>query len=235
MMPIAHARRLVFTALAVLTPAISHAQWNLSNDFSTAVNPNGAWTFGSRAFGNLASTGLTVYTNSGSSLGWDFEWTAAGGLPGVYKNTTNVPQTSGTVNYGPGQVNLHPGSAGDYSIVRWTAPSAGTYALASLFTGLDCCATTSDVNILVNGGSIFSAFVNGFGSTQSYSSNLFLGAGDLVDVAVGFGANNNYYYDSTGLNLTIDAVNVTPEPASFVLFVTGLLAVGGVVRRRRAS
>lgn len=228
------ARRIGLIVLASLMPAVSQAQWNLSNDFSGTNNPNGVWTFGSRTLGNLSAPGLSVYTTPGSQFGWDQSW-YTGTLPYVSKNVTSTTQTFSTVTYAPAQVGLHPGAAGEYSIVRWTAPNTGLYSLASTFIGIDCCVTSTDVHVLVNGTSFFSGFVNGYGASQSYSNTFALTSGDNVELVVGYGSNQNYLDDSTGLDLSINAVTATPEPATATLLATGLLAVGGLTRRRRRT
>ena len=93
----AAARRIALTVLVLLTPAVSHAQYNLSADFSTLTNPNGVWSFGSRAVNNLFSASLSVYSTSITAGGWEAHWTDAGNLPGVFKNISNTVPSSGTV------------------------------------------------------------------------------------------------------------------------------------------
>ena len=54
---------------------------------------------------------------------------------------------------------LHPGPKGEYSVVRWTAPEAGTVEISTRFTGLAERATT-DVHVLHNGRALFDGLVN---------------------------------------------------------------------------
>ena len=75
--------------------------------------------------------------------------------------------------------------------------------------------------------------MNGFGATQDYFSTISLTAGDVVDFAVGYGSNGDYYNDVTGLDLSIDEDNTAPEPASCIHVATGLVGVLGIARRRR--
>ena len=103
----------------------------------------------------------------------------------------------------------HPGSNGDYSILRWTAPNQGSYFLSTIFSGLENL-TTSDVHVLYNGTSLFDENIDGFGLTaaRNFSTNLSLATGDTLDFAVGFGSNRNYFNDTAG----IQAVIATPVP-----------------------
>ena len=228
---------LVVTAAALLTPAATSAQWNAASDFSILQNPNGAWSYGYRT--TLASTSLTPYPLSGVGQVSQAYWsTTTFAAPGVFKNVSNASAVYyGTVQMAAGQLASHPGPSGEFSILRFTAPSAGNYSLATTFSGVDFggVGTSSDVQVLVDGVSYFGGLINGYGATQTFASVLALNVGSVVDFAVGFGSNGNWFDDSTGIDARIDAVTATPEPASIALFATGLLGIAAVTRRRRAA
>jgi len=103
------------------------------------------------------------------------------------------------------RVVLHPGPHGEYSVVRWTAPAADRYAIATTFTGL--AKATTDVHILHNGRPLLDATLN-IGSspnTSRHASGLALSKlskGDTVDFVVGWG-NASYGSDSTALTATL--------------------------------
>ena len=103
----------------------------------------------------------------------------------------------------PRQLAFHPGPSGEFSVIRWTAPTTATVSIAGSFTGTDCCATTTDVHVLRNGVSLFDNSVNGFGATVSFSATVSIQAGDTIDFIVGFGSDGNFFNDSTGLDAVI--------------------------------
>jgi hypothetical protein len=114
----------------------------------------------------------------------------------TYPNATVVVQP-------PDVINLHPGSAGERNVARWTAPAAGTYTIAGSFKGIDTVGTTTDVSVTHNGATVFAGNVNGYGSTAAFSVMRTVAAGDAVEFSVGMGSNGNNNDDSTGLAVTI--------------------------------
>ena len=107
-------------------------------------------------------------------------------------------------------LNLFPGN-GSRSVVRWTAPAAGTVALSGRFQGLSTDNTTSDgaVSYTHNGSTsaLMSQNVTGPIGANSNTAGVLLSqavsSGDYLDFSVGYGGNGNHS-DSTGL-----AANVT--------------------------
>lgn len=222
--------------------------YDAAADFSVTSNANGVWSYGTEALGSLG-TNFTLFTTQTDSTsnpvqgtpikGWSVP---GGGLPYVIQNTSSSPQTIPTtaITLAPGQMNMHPGPAGDYSIIRFTAPTAGAYSLTSVFTGIDNGAgTTTDVHVLDNGLSLFSGEVTGNGATQSFSlASLTLAAGDTLDFAVGYGTDGSYGSDSTSPSITIKALGTgaaaAPEPGSIALAACGALPLLGMVVKRSA-
>jgi len=231
------------TGLAVGGAAGSAQADTAAANFSPSSN-TGTWTFGSTA---TLGGAFTPFTVSGSSGGID-RWVSNTNpdytqLPGAGHNGTPNSITNGTVTIGAGQLSLHPGVFGEYSIARFTAPVAGTYSFSASFMGLDFVGrpsgtgTTTDVHLQVNGVSWWGSNVNGFGIPSTVSSgvyNIFLAAGGTIDAAVGYGSgpNPDLFYDSTGVDFN---VRLVPLPAGVWAGGATMLAVAGagIVRRRR--
>jgi len=100
------------------------------------------------------------------------------------------------------QVALHPGPRGEFSVVRWIAPAADSYAVDATFTGLNH--ATTDAQVLHNGESLLETWLNlqGRPNTARHAAQLKLARGDTLDFVVGWG-NANHGSDSTALNAII--------------------------------
>jgi hypothetical protein len=213
------------------------AIFNAASDFSVTNNPNGAWRYG---WSSSLGSNFNLYSNSGNLTPTIDLWydSANTGSPSVSHNSTATEDNSHpTITYQPSELNFHPGYYGEYSIVRWIAPEAATYSLATMFTGLDHVGpTTTNVHVLHNNIVLFSNLINGFGpsSTKSFATAGTVQAGDTIDFAVGYGSNQTYFYDSTGLDATISTTppavsESVPEPST----VLGGLAFSAFIAKMR--
>ena len=84
-------------------------------------------------------------------------WSASelgGGDPCVTYNPTDQVREMANIRWNPRQLSFHPGSKGEYSVVRWTAPQAGTFQVQAAFSAIDQ-QTTTDVHVLHNGTAVF--------------------------------------------------------------------------------
>lgn len=220
------------------TAAEAAIVYDVAADFSIASNPNGVWSYGES---ETLGSSFQLYTQSGPDNvdlppadlldTWNSGMGGTYAVPSVFHNGTANPITfNGTITIQSGELGLHPGSLGEYSIVRFTAALSGIYDLDSAFRPMDPAATT-DVHVLLNGVSIFDGFVDPDAPT-SFNTNLALVAGDDVDFAVGVGSNGTFHSDATGLSavLTTEAV---PEPSTLTLSLIGLAGV--LLARRRRS
>jgi hypothetical protein len=101
-------------------------------------------------------------------------------------------------------------NSGQYSLVRFVAPVAGTYKISAQFAGVHVWSTT-DVHVLHNGTYLFGADIDGYGGdpafrkvqgaspTAAYSGQIEMKANDTVTFAVGYGKNKTNSGDTTGL------------------------------------
>lgn len=217
------------SAMGTCVPISTLAQQDIAASFSGTMNPNGAWSYGQ--YVESTSTFTLLGSTNSTACGLP-NWSGSpGGFPVVVGNNTGSSVACGSWTLPTDTLNLHPtDTAGTDSDVRWTAPASGTYVISGSYLAVD--ATTTLDSILVDGTSMFSTNIDSTNTSASFTLTETLNLGDTVDFTVNCcsGTDTNYFNDSTGLQGTISAA--TPEPASFFLMGTGLLAMGGFLRRR---
>lgn len=221
--------------ISIALAAAAHANLvaDAAADFSLSSNPNGLWSYG---YSLTLGSPLIPHVDVGNIGGLDYWRTNLGsGVPGVGFNPTPFQIVIGaTAVLDPGTITLHPGPGNEYSLMRYSSPSAGQLQIEGSFFGQDNAGTSTDVHILQNGVSVFDSVVNGFGPTSAtpFNLTLTLNANDILDFAVGAGPGGNYFFDSTGLSA---AVNNIPEPGSASLLLLGSLALAGFRRQRHGT
>ncbi|MFV1964412.1 MAG: alpha-galactosidase [Pirellulaceae bacterium] len=129
--------------------------------------------------------------------------TKVGGLPCVTHNPTERTLSTVGIQWKPGRLAFHPGPKGEYSVVRWTAPQAGPYAVDAVFLAIDPQATIGG-HVLHNGRSLFKGLIHidGHGNRAAYHQKITVAKGDTLDFVLGYG-NGSHAYDSTGLEVTL--------------------------------
>ena len=214
------ARLLTCVSMVVLPLAAS----DIVTDFSTAFNPNGQYQYGAETVLGGAFTVNTTPVSGPGYAGWSG---SVSGFPLILANTSGSEFTSGTATYSTDYLNMHPAGDNTYAVLRFIVTVPGVYQISGAFRGQDTNGTSTDVHVLVNGADTFAADVSGYldPSKQTFSLLSALNLNDTIDFAVGFGANNSYFYDSTGLQGTIDAV-ASPEPSSVILILSGIAFCG---------
>jgi hypothetical protein len=211
--------RIALVLLLLCLPAQAQTIFDLSADFSLENNPNKVWQYGYSATNSLApdqfqfdkradKTGPVGFWHPDTNKGPD-----AGYYPYIAYNTTKQsqvwPSPNGWVVRG-GEVAMEASNSGQYSLVRFVAPVAGTYKISAQFAGVHVWSTT-DVHVLHNGTSLFDADIDGYGGdpafrkvqgaspTAEYSGQIEMKANDTVTFAVGYGKNKTNSGDTTGL------------------------------------
>lgn len=192
--------------------AVNASAADAALDFSKDQNPHKDWTYG---YKKKIGGALIKYKDKTDKwygnpkvVGWVVKTQGVAGEPVVLKNISNKNQQAGGMNLEAWQLGMHPGPKGEYSVVRWTAPSAGRYSIDGSFEALDTeVGTTTDVYVLHNNKQIWTISISGKKSAES-KANFELAVekvekGDTIDFAVGYGSNRNYYYDSTALKAAI--------------------------------
>ena len=146
--------------------------------------------------------------------GLQFWRTDFGADPNVSHNPTAKPIEGLGIKWAPGQLALHPGPAGECSVVRWTCPAPGEHEVNATFTGIARHATT-DVHVLHNGKTLHDGGINigDHGSSSSFTGKLTMKAGDRLDFVVGFG-NGHYGGDTTALAATVRQPDGTLDDAA---------------------
>jgi hypothetical protein len=196
----------------------------VANVSASGANPDGPWSYGGSStlgspfdrYGHyfayaIGYKGLLDAWSAATQVGLDDPYT---GLPGTFYNPFSTPVQVSTLTARPGQFFLHPGPQDQYSIARWTAPRAGTYAVQATFEGIDVGPTTTDVHLRHNSADAAPAgYINLKGGTNTFSfaMSLIVAARDTVDFAVGDGG-NGFTNDSTALAASVCAVSVDPLP-----------------------
>lgn len=226
-------KRLAIAALltvgAFCNTAAQATTYDATADYQTVNNPSGVWSYGYSPLGGT-DYAMTLFD---AHVGADNAWVKAGyindGTPSVWKNLTG-PARNGV---GLGQLSLHPGpvSWGDYAILRFTAPTEGTYAVTGQFFAGDWGSMSG--SIVLDGNLL--APLQYFAATTDGSVfaplSLPLLGGKTLDFVVG--NNGSYSWGNTPLSVTIDGVAAVPEPESYAMMLVGLGLLGFMARRRK--
>ena len=99
---------------------------------------------------------------------------------------------------------MHPGPQCENSVIRWTAPSSGSYRIKGSFAGNNFAyPTTTDTAILHNSVETFSGSIESYMMPLYFDQVVLVDAGDTIDFTVGCGSDGGYEGDATGLSATI--------------------------------
>lgn len=187
--------------------------YNAVNDFSATNNPSGVWSYGYRTPDGTFALMPSHDNIFGLPAGMNTWYLPnAYNLPAIIKNGTGVAQSYYGATHPPPLLNLYPGTS-QQSVLRWTAPTAGTVTITGRFEGLD--ATTTNVAVTYNSNtSLLSGNVTGLGNQVPFTLTRTVAAGDTVEFAVGNG-NGDLNHDSTGLAATVSLQAAAPAVTTY--------------------
>jgi hypothetical protein len=226
----------IAVAILFLGPlALAQTTFDLSADFSFQENPHKVWQYGYSATNSLApdqfradtqSDRVDMQCDSTGSIGFWHPAANKGPGPDYYPyvayNTTKQSQV-GCKGWAvrAGEVAMEASNTGQYSLVRFVAPVAGTYKVSARFEGIHYGLSTTDVHVLHNDQSLFDADIDGYGGdpafhtvqgaspTTEYSGQIQMKANDTITFAVGYGKNKTNSGDTTGLFARVILVKKT--------------------------
>lgn len=215
------------SVLAALGTSAVHAQtYDAFTDFSTTNNPNGVWRSG---YTDTLGSSLVLYTQftSGTFQSWRNPAVTVSGAPEFARNLG--PQAFGVpTNF----LTLHPGSANQYSVLRFTTAITGTYNVSAQFFVGD--SGDTDANILRNSNAATPVYFAATTNTNPlYTGTLNLAAGETLDFVVG--SKGNYSSDSTPIRITITGITAAPEPGGLALVTFGGFGLVGCIALRRRT
>ncbi len=150
-------------AILVLSVSFAHAAtlFDLSTDFSFRNNPNKVWEYGYSATNSLdpAQFRIDKYADPGGPVGFWHPSVSSGPGPGWYPyvayNTTKRSQMGSKNGWSvrPGEVAMEASNTGQYSLIRFVAPVAGTYKITARYEGVHFGLSSTDVHVLHNSAS----------------------------------------------------------------------------------
>ncbi len=179
---------LVAAVLSLSAFGLATSSYDAVKDFALSTNPNGQWSY---LYNNaLMKTSINATTSTGQ-VAWQAEvldgyaiqvGTILGSSPFVY-NLGN----GDTFNFPTDHLYMSPW-LGNVA-VRFTAPSAGQYAVTGDFLGIETEQAAHPVEILVNGSPVMTMTLSTFNQKIPFSFTQTVKAGDTIDfVNVGSGA-----------------------------------------------
>jgi hypothetical protein len=235
----------LFFALVASSGAARATTYDALTDFSIANgNPNGVWSYGEGDVGTTNFRPFTVNgtdpTNAARAAFWR-STVLNDGAPAIIKNTLGVAFSASTAVFPTNVLDIHPGIDDDV-IIRFTAPTAGTYTYAGLFETLDYQAPSGIIGeIYKNGQQLFSQELVGNpkadltnllpGEVIDFNGSIFLAQGDTLSFAAN--RDGNYLFDSTGFDVTI--TTGVPEPSTWAMMLLGFAGIAAITYRRRKS
>jgi len=188
----------------------AHISDDLAAQYSNATPAPGNWEYGRS---NTRFSAFTRHTTNNLQTAGISRWytAALGVLPGLFRNNTAAPIPYSSITFAPGQVALLPGAGGEYSVVRWTAPEAGTFHVNARFRRIDTYGAYTGIGVLrETGGTVTEIYASDLVpnvASQTFENDVTMTAGQQLRFFVSVGQNNSNVHDATELNVTITHVD----------------------------
>jgi hypothetical protein len=203
--------------------------YDATTSFSVVSNPNGVWSYGYSPLGG-SSYAMTVFNQVIDGALWLDSSYDTLSTPSIWKNLG-----SGTTDgVAPGQISLNPGpvAGGDFAILRFTAPTAGTYGVTGQFYAGDSGSMSGYIVLAGNMSSPLESFSNTTDTSIFTPLSLSMTSGETLDFVVGNGG-GSFFFGNTPLIATINAA--VPEPETYALMLAGLGLLGFAARRSKLA
>lgn len=182
----------VFAVAMLLCSSVFATGFNLAEDYSSASNPNGTWTYGWNLSTEPPGSGLWPLEWNGSA------WAEASGVS-IWKN-----ESESTIDgVAPGQVALHNSGTAN-AILRWTAPEE--IGLATLL--IEGQMPLSETGIEIRRGSGITLTVT---NSSSFTIRQMVEPGEKID----FVALAGYGSGTKPLDLTITTIETNLQLTTF--------------------
>jgi len=225
----------IVITLAVLALSVNQGQaettFDLSTDFSFEHNPNKVWQYGysSTDVLDVNQFQLDKVTDTYGNVGFWHPDANKGPGPGYYpyiahNATTQTQIVFKGLAFRPGEVAMESSRAGQYGMIRFVAPSTGTYKVNVQFEGIHFGLSTTDVHLLRNGTSLFDADIDGYGGDSAfhtvqgtspraeYSGQVAMKKDETLTIAIGYGKNKTNSCDTTGLFAKVILLDDANQP-----------------------
>jgi hypothetical protein len=177
--------------------------YDAARDFSSTNNPNGTWRSGWTATLGSPLVLYAVAVPDNGFIRWLDQSINSLDTPNYAKNASATDRFGST----PGQVSLHPGChAGEFAVLRWTAPATGAYLVRAQFYDGDGAGTSIGETTahILRDSDVSAPLLDAAKTsiTPSFSQTLSLTAGEALDFVVGTSA-DGCFFDTTPLTVAI--------------------------------
>jgi hypothetical protein len=169
------------------TKCVDRAAPHFSATMAQPANTN--WSYGYAASAGGTFTLYTLSWRAGASIDVWTRGVTSTLEPSVFHNSGSTVETYGGMTLKAGLLGLFPGATAEESILRWIAPSAGSYTIDATFTGISTPATKVIAGVLIKqvSANSYSQALNAFMDGNVFmfpSTTQSLAGGDAVDFYV---------------------------------------------------